>query len=66
MIYNSYGQTGKKVSAIGFGGMRFEKDKLDESAEIVKAAYDSDINYFDTAPAYGESEKIFGAAFKQM
>ena len=66
MIYNSYGQTGKKVSAIGFGGMRFEKDKLDESAEIVKAAYDSDINYFDTAPAYVDSEEVFGIAFKEM
>jgi len=66
MIYNSYGQTGKKVSAIGFGGMRFEKDKLDESAEIVKAAYDSDINYFDTAPLYVDSEEVFGIAFKEM
>jgi len=66
MIYNSYGQTGKKVSAIGFGGMRFEKDKLNESAEIVKAAYDSDINYFDTAPDYVDSEEVFGIAFKEM
>lgn len=66
MIYNSYGQTGKKVSAIGFGGMRFEKDKFDESAELVRVAYDSGINYFDTAPQYIDSEEVFGIAFKDM
>ncbi len=66
MIYRTYGSTGIEVSAIGFGGMRFDEKDLDSCAELVKAAYDADINYFDTAPGYGESEKIFGAAFKQM
>jgi len=66
MIYRTYGSTGIKVSAIGFGGMRFDEKNLDSCAALVKAAYDADINYFDTAPGYGESEKIFGAAFKQM
>ena len=66
MIYRTYGSTGIKVSAIGFGGMRFDEKNLDSCAALVKAAYNADINYFDTAPGYGESEKIFGAAFKQM
>jgi len=67
MIYNTFGSTGIEVSAIGFGGMRFEnQDDLDGCAALVKAAYDEGINYFDTAPAYGKSEDIFGEAFKEM
>ena len=67
MIYRNYGTTGVKVSAIGFGGMRFQKpDDFDANASLVKAAYDSGISYFDTAPLYGKSEDIFGVAFKEM
>jgi len=65
MIYRTYGTTGTKVSAVGFGGMRFEND-LDAAAELVKAGYDVGINYFDTAPGYPNSEQIFGTAFKEM
>ena len=67
MIYNTYGSTGIKVSAIGFGGMRFEdQENVDHCASLVKAAYDSGINYFDTAPGYGKSEDLFGVALKEM
>ncbi len=69
MLYKEYGKTGKKVSAIGFGGMRFTNPQnVDECAEIVFHAYDRGINYFDTAPHYCEdkSEDIMGAAIRQM
>ena len=67
MIYREYGSTGIALSVIGFGGMRFEnQDDLDGSAELVLQAYENGINYFDTAPLYGKSEKIFGIAFKEM
>ncbi|TCO69847.1 aldo/keto reductase [Marinisporobacter balticus] len=69
MIYTEYGKTGKKVSAVGFGGMRFDLSKSDEeNAEIVRYASSKGINYFDTAPGYCDdrSEKIFGIAFKDM
>jgi uncharacterized protein len=67
MIYNTYGSTGIKVSAIGFGGMRFpNQDDVDACASLVKAAYDADINYFDTAIGYGKSEELFGVAIKEM
>lgn len=51
MIYREYGSTGKKVSVIGFGGMRFGKDE-DYAAEVVRHANKLGINYFDTAPFY--------------
>lgn len=67
MIYNTYGSTGIKVSAIGFGGMRFEnQEDVDACASLMKAAYDAGINYFDTAIHYGKSEDLFGVALKEM
>ena len=69
MIYSEYGKTGKMVSAVGFGGMRFDMEKsLEENAELVRYAFEKGINYFDTAPGYheGESEEIYGIAFKEM
>ena len=67
MLYKRYGQTGIDVSAVGFGGMRFNnQDDVDQCASLVKAAYDADVNYFDTAIGYGKSEELFGVAFKEM
>jgi uncharacterized protein len=67
MIYNTYGSTGIKVSAIGFGGMRFaNQDDTDACASLVKAAYDAGINYFDTSIGYAKSEELFGVAIKEM
>jgi len=67
MRYVEYGKTGKKVSVVGFGGMRFDQKRPDEqNAELVRYACSKGINYFDTAPGYGKSEDIFGLAFKDM
>jgi uncharacterized protein len=72
MIYKEYGKTGKKVSSIGFGGMRFRKEdyskSLEESAKVAVKANELGVNYFDTAPFYcdDKSEEIMGTAFKLM
>ena len=72
MIYKKYGNTGKLVSAIGFGGMRFPKTNnkydYDYCTEMIHEANRLGINYFDTAPFYNDdkSEEIFGHAFKNM
>ena len=67
MRYTEYGNTGKKVSAVGFGGMRFNlKLPQADNADLVRYACSKGINYFDTAPGYAESEDIFGLAFKDM
>ncbi|MDR2542108.1 MAG: aldo/keto reductase [Treponema sp.] len=69
MIYKEYGQTGKKVSLLGFGGMRFKNiDDHDECVNLMVTAAKGGINYFDTAPGYFgiESEIVFGKAFTQM
>lgn len=41
------------------------KPKLTQSLEIIKYALDNDINIFDTARAYGDSEYILGLANKK-
>jgi predicted aldo/keto reductase-like oxidoreductase len=72
MIYKEYGKTGKKVSSIGFGGMRFRKEdysvSLEEAAKVAIRANELGVNYFDTAPFYcdDKSEEIMGVAFKHM
>ena len=69
MWQKMYGKTGKSISVIGFGGMRFENPKdLDASAQTVVYAHSKGINYFDTAPFYcdDKSEEITGLALKQL
>jgi len=69
MIYRDYGQTGEKVSLLGFGGMRFKNiDNHDECVQLMVAAAKGGINYFDTAPGYFEtkSETVFGKAFAEL
>jgi uncharacterized protein len=69
MIYRMYGETGKKVSALGFGGMRFEQvDEHGTCVEMMLHAAKGGVNYFDTAPGYfsKRSELVFGKAFEEF
>lgn len=54
MDYREYGRTGKKVSAIGFGGLRFPKEdyqsgNYENSVKIIHRAHELGVNYFDTS-----------------
>jgi hypothetical protein len=69
MLYRTFGKTGKDISLISFGGMRFPNHQdLDGSAELLLHAHSQGINYFDTAPVYcaDRSEDIFGHALSQL
>ncbi|HEX30437.1 TPA: aldo/keto reductase [Candidatus Poribacteria bacterium] len=73
MQYREYGNTGIKLSALGFGCMRFPTDenrriKEDESIEMLKYAYEHGVNIFDSAAVYngGDSERVLGKAVKEM
>jgi uncharacterized protein len=69
VIYREYGKTGKKVSMLGFGGMRFSNvdDREACTAMMVEAAKGG-VNYFDTAPGYfsTRSEQAFGDGFREL
>ena len=74
MIYREFGKTGKQLSVLGFGGIRFPKELYmtesgqEELAELVCEAWRNGINYFDTAPSYcnQKGELIYGMAFRHM
>ncbi|EAS06446.1 aldo/keto reductase family oxidoreductase (macronuclear) [Tetrahymena thermophila SB210] len=70
MEYRFLGNTGLKVSAIGFGNVlnSDNPDRLQITIELVKRAYSLGINFFDTAEfyGYGEGEIQFGEAFKAL
>ncbi len=69
MLYRDYGRTGKKVSLLGFGGMRFEAiNDPDTCAAMMVDAARAGVNYFDTAPGYfdGKSESAFGRGFAEL
>jgi uncharacterized protein len=69
MIYRSYGKTGKKVSVLGFGGMRFGAiDDADTCVKMMVEAAEAGVNYFDTAPGYfgTRSEEVFGKGFAEL
>jgi len=70
MIYRDFGKTGFKVSSVGMGtwniGNQWGEVSDAEAFATVRAAFDSGINLFDTADAYGipygMSEKRLGYA----
>ena len=73
MQYRKLGNTGKKVSALGFGCMRLPtlkagepKIDLERAINLIREGIDSGINYIDTAHMYHdkESEIVVGLALK--
>jgi predicted aldo/keto reductase-like oxidoreductase len=68
MRYKEFGKTGKKVSVLGFGGMRFNPKDEETSIRAVQRAVELGINYFDTAPGYCEdtSETFIGKALSSL
>ena len=67
--YNNFGQTGLKVSEIGFGGAAIGytsgEDEDQACINCVEKAIDFGINFFDTSPIYGRSEINLGRAINE-
>lgn len=69
MQYKEYGKTGKKVSVLGFGAMRFNPVDDEENAiKTIHRAVENGVNYFDTAPGYckDKSETYLGNALSLL
>jgi len=58
MEYRNLGNSGVKVSVIGFGNFLNSDDpkNLEKNIEIIKRAWSLGINFFDTAEIYGNGE----------
>ena len=70
MEYRSLGKSGLKVSALSLGSWITYGNQVDEKAaiEMMSAARDHGINFFDNAEVYaaGRSEEVMGAALKKL
>lgn len=58
-----FGQTGMKVSALGFGGAEIGQEQdLNKVEKLLNSALDAGLNMIDTAECYGQSEELIGQA----
>ncbi len=60
----SLGQTGEKLSMLGFGGFVLNRSTPEQAAEWVRMAFEGGVNYFDIAPTYGNAEERLGPALE--
>lgn len=70
MQYRHLGRTGIRVSELSIGSWVTFKNQVDVKAavEIMAAAYDHGVNFYDNAEVYagGKSEEVMGAALKKL
>ncbi len=69
MEYRRLGKSGLQVSVLSFGAWVTFGNQVDVDAalEIMTAAYDAGVNFFDNAEIYahGQAEKVMGAALQK-
>jgi voltage-dependent potassium channel beta subunit len=70
MQYRRLGRSGLQVSELSLGSWVTYHNQVDENAarEMMAAAFDAGINFFDNAEAYaaGKSEEVMGAAIRAL
>ena len=70
MEYRHLGRTGIRVSELSFGSWVTFGNQVDvkPAVEMMAAAYDAGVNFFDNAEVYsgGKSEEVMGAALKKL
>ena len=70
MQYRHLGRSGLRVSALSFGSWVTYHNQVDvgSAVEMMAAAYDAGVNFFDNAEVYalGKSEALMGAALKTL
>ena len=60
------GRTELYVSKTAFGALPIQRISHDDAVKLVRRAYESGINYFDTANAYTDSEEKLGDALHDI
>jgi voltage-dependent potassium channel beta subunit len=70
MLYRRVGHSGLQVSALSLGSWVTYANQVDQTAavEMMAAAFDAGVNFFDNAEAYagGRSETLMGQALKTL
>ena len=60
------GRTGLTVNKNGFGALPVQRVGMPDACALLRRAYESGINYFDTARAYTDSEEKLGNALADV
>jgi predicted aldo/keto reductase-like oxidoreductase len=77
MQYRRFGKTGRELSVVTLGGMRYvhggddpretvPADMLEQCARITRLALDAGINHIETAHGYGRSEHCYGRVLNEV
>ena len=65
MQYVKLGNTGLKISRLGFGGIPIQRIDQPGTRALLEAAHKAGINYIDTARGYTVSEEWIGQALEE-
>lgn len=61
---------GNRISILGFGCMRLSRKDghvdMEKAEQEIRAAFETGINYYDTAWAYGDNEAVMGELFERL
>ncbi|MCR4435922.1 MAG: aldo/keto reductase [Clostridiales bacterium] len=60
------GRTNLLASRVGFGCIPIQRISFDDARHLLRKAYNSGINFFDTARAYSDSEEKIGYALADV
>ena len=60
------GKTGITVNKNGFGALPVQRISEEDAVKLLRRAYESGINFYDTARAYTDSEKKVGLALSDV
>lgn len=60
------GRTNLMVTRTSFGVLPIQRTDMEEAIRILRHAFDSGINYYDTARAYSDSEEKIGRALSDV
>ena len=60
------GRTNLEVSAVSFGALPIQRISKEESASLLRLAYERGVNFFDTANYYTDSEEKIGLALADV
>ena len=60
------GRTGLMVTKTSFGALPIQRIPKEDAAQLLRAAYEAGINFFDTANSYTDSEEKIGYALSDV
>lgn len=67
MEYVTLGKSGLMVSRTAFGALPVQRvSDLKEATDLLRAAYEGGVNFFDTARSYSDSEEKLGLAMDEI